>query len=44
MVGQASSPGIMMTIGDACPTNEGNFRSPLVGGDLGVGTNGENIK
>jgi len=33
MVGQASSPDIMMTSGDACPTNEGNLRSPLLGGD-----------
>ncbi|MBM2833254.1 MAG: hypothetical protein HW406_415 [Candidatus Brocadiaceae bacterium] len=26
MVGQASSPDIMMTSGDACPTNEGSLK------------------
>ena len=36
MVCQASSPGIMMTNGEACPTNEGNLRSPLLGGDFVV--------
>ncbi len=27
MVGQASSPDIMMTSGDACPTSKGSFKS-----------------
>jgi len=26
MIGQASSPDIMMTSGDACPTNEGSLK------------------
>jgi len=26
LVGQASSPDIMMTSGDACPTNEGRLK------------------
>jgi len=36
-VGQASSPDIIMTNGDVCPTNRGESKSPLLGGDKGVG-------
>jgi hypothetical protein len=36
-VGQASSPDIIMTDGDVRPTNRGEAKSPLLGGDKGVG-------
>ncbi|MDE1890780.1 MAG: hypothetical protein KGI30_11110 [Planctomycetota bacterium] len=31
MVGQASSPDIMMTSGDACPTNKGRLKGAAKG-------------
>ena len=31
MVGQASPPDIMMTSGDACPTNEGSYKVAVEG-------------